>query len=51
MLRLSLNVSVCNDKSTSFNFSLASGSIKFPSLSNFLGGSNVFKANSGLFMK
>uniref|UniRef100_A0A2P2MIF9 Uncharacterized protein n=1 Tax=Rhizophora mucronata TaxID=61149 RepID=A0A2P2MIF9_RHIMU len=38
-------------KGTSFSLSLTSGSIKFPSLSNFAGGACACKKNSGLLMK
>lgn len=45
------NVYACKDIRTCFNIALADASIKFPSLSNFAGGWNAFKKNSGLFMK
>ena len=47
----SLWVKACNDKRTRFSRSFVSGSIKFPSLSNFIGGWNAWMNNSGLLMK
>lgn len=44
-------VNECKARRTSFNFSLASALIRFPSLSNFAGGSNALKQNNGLLMK
>lgn len=48
---LSLKVNACKDSRTSFNLSLDCSSIKLPLLSNFAGGWNAFKKNSGLLMK
>jgi len=48
---LSRQVNACNARRTSFNLSFVFSSIKFPWLSNFAGGWNTFKKNSGLLMK
>lgn len=47
----SRRVKACSDNRTCLSRSLVSGSIKFPSLSNFGGGWNAWTNSSGLLMK
>lgn len=47
----SRSVNTCNETRTCFNLSLAASSTRFPSASNFWGGWNALRVNSGLLMK
>lgn len=47
----SRSVNVCNEIRTCFNLSLAASSTRLPSASNFWGGWNALRVNSGLLMK